>query len=59
MMLFLAGFGCQSFATEQFPDIIVYEGKKYELSVGWGHPSPLEVFYIRTNAQSPFQSYSN
>lgn len=58
LMLFLAGFGCQSFATEQFPDIIVYGGEKYELSVGWGHPSPLQVFYIRTNTQSPFHSYS-
>lgn len=57
-MLFLTGFDYQSFATEQFPDIIIYGGKKYELSVGWGHPSPLQVLYIRTSTQSPFQSYS-
>ena len=58
LMLFLTGFGCRSFATEQYPDYIIYDGKKYELSVGWGHPSPLQVLYIRTDTQSPFQSYS-
>ena len=58
LMLILAGFGSQAIATEQYPDIIIYNGKKYELSVGWGHPSPLQVLYIRTNTQSPFQSYS-
>ena len=45
-------------ATEQYPDYIEYGGKKYELAVSWGHPSPLQVFYNRTNTQSPFQSWS-
>ena len=47
-----------SFATEQYPDKIIYKGKTYELSIGWGHPSPLQVLYIRTNTTSPFHSYS-
>ena len=58
LTLLLAGFGREAIATEQYPDYIMYNGKKYELSVGWGHPSPLQVLYIRTNTQSPFSSYS-
>ena len=45
-------------ATEQYPDYIEYGGKKYELAVSWSHPSPLQVLYIRTNTQSPFQGWS-
>ena len=45
-------------ATEQIPDYIIYEGKKYKLETGWGHPSPLEVFYIRTAQEMPFHPYS-
>lgn len=56
--LCLMGFGWQAQATEQYPDYIEYGGKKYELAVSWGHPSPLQVLYIRTNTQSPFQSWS-
>lgn len=45
-------------ATEQYPDIIEYGKKKYELYVDWGHPSPLQTLYIRTNTESPFKGYS-
>jgi len=45
-------------ATEQYPDIIEYDKKKYELYVDWGHPSPLQTLYIRTNTESPFKGYS-
>ena len=45
-------------ATEQIPDYIIHEGKKYRLETGWGHPSPLEVFYIRTAQEMPFHPYS-
>ncbi|MBP5548311.1 MAG: hypothetical protein J6X58_05435 [Bacteroidales bacterium] len=54
----LMGFVWQAKATEQYPDYIEYGGKKYELAVSWGHPSPLQVLYIRTNTESPFQSWS-
>jgi len=46
------------FATEQIPDYIIYKGEKYTLDIGWGHPSPLEVYYIRTGISKPFSSYS-
>lgn len=58
LILCLMGFAWQAKATEQYPDYILYGGKKYELAVSWGHPSPLQVLYIRTNTQSPFQSWS-
>ncbi len=58
LVLCLTGFAWQVQATEQYPDYILYGGKKYELAVSWGHPSPLQVLYIRTNTQSPFQSWS-
>lgn len=58
LVLCLMGFAWQAKATEQYPDYILYGGKKYELAVNWGHPSPLQVLYIRTNTQSPFQSWS-
>ncbi|MBO4307962.1 MAG: hypothetical protein J5848_06600 [Bacteroidales bacterium] len=57
-ILFLMGFAWQTQATEQYPDYIEYGGKKYELAVSWGHPSPLQVLYIRTNTQSPFKGWS-
>lgn len=56
--LMAIGIGYTAYGTEQFPDYIEYGGKKYELSVSWGHPSPLQVLYIRTNTESPFPSYS-
>ena len=58
LILCLTGFIPLIQATEQYPDYIEYDGKKYELAVSWGHPSPLQVLYIRTNTQSPFQSWS-
>ena len=58
LLLCLTAFSWQAQATEQYPDYIEYGGKKYELAVSWGHPSPLQVLYIRTNSQSPFQSWS-
>ena len=58
LILCLIGFLPLVRATEQFPDYIEYEGKKYRLDVNWGHPSPLQVLYIRTNTQSPFKFYS-
>lgn len=56
--LCLAAFTPLLQATEQYPDYILYGGKKYELAVSWGHPSPLQVLYIRTNTESPFHGWS-
>lgn len=60
-LLFVAAMLClgrTAYATEQYPDYIEYGGKKYELAVSWGYPSPLQVLYIRTNTQSPFKGWS-
>ncbi len=58
LLLCLTAFSWQTQATEQYPDYIEYNGKRYELAVDWSHPSPLQVLYIRTNTQSPFQGWS-
>lgn len=40
--------------TDQQPDVIYLEGKKHTLDIGWGHPSPLEVYYQQNNLAYPF-----
>ena len=46
------------FATEQVPDILIYENKKLYLQTGWGHPSPFETYFIQNNINSPFKMIS-
>lgn len=53
-LLFLT-FSLQINATEQQPDYLFYEGQKLLLSTGWGHPSPLETYFLQTNVNSPFR----
>lgn len=45
-------------ATEQIPDIFFYNGTKMELSIGWGHPSPLETYFLQSETASPFSMIS-
>jgi len=40
--------------TEQEPDILNYNGINLTLSTGWGHPSPLETYYLQNNIKYPF-----
>ena len=54
----LMAFCMTTYATDQESDIFLENGKKYDLYVNWGHPSPLQVLYIRTDTESPFRSFS-
>ena len=58
MAVVMMAFCMTSYATDQESDIFLENGKKYDLFVSWGHPSPLQVLYIRTGTESPFRSYS-
>ena len=58
MTVVLMAFCMTTYATDQESDIFLDNGKKYDLYVNWGHPSPLQVLYIRTDTESPFRSYS-
>ncbi len=54
----LMAFCMTAYATDQESDIFLENEKKYDLYVNWGHPSPLQVLYIRTDTESPFRSFS-
>lgn len=58
MVSVLMAFCLTTYATDQESDIFIENGKKYDLYCNWGHPSPLQVLYIRTGTESPFTSYS-
>ena len=45
-------------ATEQTPDLLIYNGKKYSLSTGWGHPSPLQTYFSQNQISYPFSVWS-
>ena len=46
------------FATEQVPDILLYNKMELTLSTGWGHPSPLQTYFYQNNLKSPFHVLS-
>lgn len=43
-----------TYATEQVPDKLLYNGKSFSLATGWGHPSPLQTFFYQKDIKSPF-----
>ena len=43
-----------SYATEQIPDKLLYNGKLFSLATGWGHPSPLQTYFYQKDLKSPF-----
>ena len=47
------------YATFQQPDKLKYKGKKLDLMTGWGHPSPLELYYYTNEIKYPFIGYSS
>jgi len=55
LILFILG---KTFATEQVPDILIYDNLELSLSTGWGHPSPLETYYFQNNIALPFVGFS-
>lgn len=46
------------YGTEQVPDILYYQNKKFALSTGWGHPSPLQTYFFQNNIKYPFTMLS-
>jgi hypothetical protein len=46
----------KSFATRQLPDNLDYKNLKLDLLTGWGHPSPLQVYYYQNKLKYPFES---
>ena len=42
-------------ATQQEPDYIIHDGKKYKLEVDWAYPSPMDTYFIRTKRGNFFE----
>ena len=42
-------------ATQQEPDYIIHDGKKYTLEVDWAYPSPMDTYFIRTKRGNFFE----
>lgn len=57
-IVFLVFSVIKIFATEQQPDILVYKNETLYLETGWGHPSPLETYFIQNDINSPFRMLS-
>lgn len=60
IIVILIALICSNFAnaTEQAPDYLYYNGKKLTLHTGWGHPSPLQVYYYQNDIEYPFEVLS-
>ena len=41
-------------ATQQAPDILLYNNDTLYVDVGWGHPSPLQTYFSQHNIPYPF-----
>lgn len=46
------------FATRQSSDILEYFGKELNVYCGWGHPSPLQTYFIQNKLTYPFKKHS-
>jgi hypothetical protein len=55
IIFFFFVFTFNLFATPQQSDFLYYKGKKFMLSTGWGHPSPLETYYSQKQIKYPFE----
>ncbi|MBR5832854.1 MAG: hypothetical protein IKY79_09640 [Bacteroidales bacterium] len=53
MVLLVCTFSLK--ATQQKPDYIIREGKKYKLEVDWAYPSPMDTYFIRTQRKDFFR----
>lgn len=45
-------------ATPQQPDLLEYGNRTLRIHTGWGHPSPLETYFLQTGVESPFSMLS-
>lgn len=59
LFIILAIFMARAFSTEQDPDILNFQEQKLYLQTGWGHPSPLETYFLQNNKNSPFKMLSS
>lgn len=48
----------QAVATQQAPDVLLFEGKELRLTTSWAYPSPLETYYKQSGKTSPFRGVS-
>lgn len=46
------------YATEQHPDILLLDSKKYFIQTGWGHPNPIQRYFADKNKKYPFSMLS-
>ncbi len=58
LTLILLSITFSFFATEQRPDKLQYKGNEYNLSAGWGHPTPLQTYYTQNDIKYPFEMIS-
>ena len=57
-LFFAVSIAAADTTTPQFPDWLTMDGVKYELETGWGHPSPMQVYYQETGTPYPFSMIS-
>lgn len=55
-LVILLCFLSESIATRQQPDNLEYSNLKLKVIIGWGHPSPLQVYYYQNHLKYPFES---
>ena len=58
ILVLLVFISLNCFATDQYPDEIIYEKQKCELEASWEYPSPLEVYFIDSKQKYPFEMLS-
>lgn len=58
ILLFCLIVSTALWATEQQPDLIVLNNRSLNLDTGWGHPSPLEIYFFENKISSPFEMAS-
>lgn len=54
--LILLATTTQTIATQQAPDVLLFEGKELMLTTSWAYPSPLETYYKQSGQTSPFRA---
>jgi len=58
LVLVILAINLSVYATEQVPDLLYYQDKKFMLNTGWGHPSPLQTYFYQNNIEYPFEMLS-
>jgi hypothetical protein len=58
ILLFTLAITCRVVATEQQPDVLLYNNLTLSLNTGWGHPSPLQTYFYQKKIAYPFKMLS-